>query len=301
MAPSPPETAQPVFRFAPSPNGRLHLGHALSALTNERFARRMGGRLLLRIEDIDRERCTPALEAALRDDLAWLGVAFAPQVRRQSEHFADYAVALADLGRQELLYPCFCSRQQVRLAVAAESARSSRAWPVDPDGAPLYPGACRGLDRAESAARVAAGEPHVLRLDMARALKRAGGSLAYAVLDPAGVARTVPVAPARWGDVVLARKDVPTSYHLSVVTDDARQGVTHVVRGRDLEAATDVHVLLQRLLGLPTPLYHFHELLLDEDGRKLAKSRNSESLADLRVQGATAAAIRERLGFPPLG
>ncbi|PTM40505.1 tRNA glutamyl-Q(34) synthetase GluQRS [Bosea sp. 124] len=297
MASSPPETAQPVLRFAPSPNGRLHLGHALSALTNERLAAQMTGRLLLRIEDIDRERCTPALEQALRDDLAWLGLVFERPVRRQSEHFDDYAVALGDLRRRDLVYPCFCSRQQVRAAVLAEEAASGRRWPVDPDDAPLYPGSCRACGRAEAQRRIAAGEPHVLRLDMARALAAAGGELSYVLIDAAGQASTVAARPGRWGDVVLARKGVPTSYHLAVVTDDALQGVTHVVRGRDLEAATDIHALLQRLLGLPTPRYHFHELLTDETGRKLAKSRQSESLADLRAQGMTAVGIRQMLGF----
>jgi glutamyl-Q tRNA(Asp) synthetase len=301
MAPPPLETKQPVLRFAPSPNGRLHLGHALSALTNERFAARLGGRLLLRIEDIDRERCTPELEQALRDDLAWLGVGFEAQVRRQSEHFDDYAGALDELRRQGLLYPCFCSRQQVRMAVAAREAKpgeaeSVKAWPVDPDGAPLYPGTCRVAGEAEVRARLAAGEPHVLRLDMQRALTQTAGNLSYVVFDDALQGHVMQARPERWGDVVLARRDVPTSYHLSVVIDDALQGVTHVVRGRDLEAATDIHALLQRLLGLPTPFYHFHELLIDEAGRKLAKSRQSESLADLRAQGATAAALRRRLG-----
>lgn len=289
-------STQPVFRFAPSPNGRLHLGHALSALTNERFTGRMGGRLLLRIEDIDRERCTLALEQALRDDLAWLGVRFEPELRRQSEHFADYAAALGLLQTRDLVYPCFCSRQETRVAVAAEEATSGRLWRVDPDGAPLYPGTCRACDREVAAARIAAGEPHVLRLAMDRAIAEVG-DVAFSVIDADGQAETITAQPARWGDVVLARRDVPTSYHLAVVLDDALQGVTHVVRGRDLEAATDIHVVLQYLLGLPTPLYHFHGLLTDGSGRKLAKSRGSESLADLRERGVTAAQIRQRLGF----
>lgn len=289
-------STQPVFRFAPSPNGRLHLGHALSALTNERFAARMVGRLLLRIEDIDRERCTPALEQALLDDLAWLGMRFEPEVRRQSEHFADYAAALALLQARDRVYPCFCSRQEVRAAVATQEATSGRPWRVDPDGAPLYPGTCRTLDRVHAAARIAAGEPHVLRLAMDRAIAEVG-DVAYEVIDADGQTETITAQPARWGDVVLARRDVPTSYHLAVVLDDALQGVTHVVRGRDLEAATDIHVMLQRLLSLPTPLYHFHELLTDASGRKLAKSRGSESLADLRARGVTAAEIRRSLGF----
>jgi glutamyl-Q tRNA(Asp) synthetase len=294
---SPPAPQQPVLRFAPSPNGRLHLGHALSALTNERLARAMGGRLLLRIEDIDRERCTPALEAALREDLTWLGIAFEGGVRRQSEHLADYAAVLEDLRRRGLVYPCFCSRQEVRMAAAARETESGQPWPADPDGAPLYPGTCRERDPEAAASMTARGEPHVLRLDMERALTAAGGGLCYGVFDDAGAVSPVQAEPQRWGDVVLARKDVPTSYHLSVVIDDALQGVTHVVRGRDLEAATDIHVLLQRLLGLPTPLYRFHDLLADAEGRKLAKSRGSESLGDLRAKGVTAQQIRNGLGF----
>ncbi len=297
MAAYPPDSRQPVFRFAPSPNGRLHLGHALSALSNEALARRFGGRLLLRIEDIDLTRCRPEFVDGILADLDWLGICFEGSVRRQSGHFDDYGQALASLQARGLVYPCFCSRQEIRAAVAAREAENGKSWPVDPDGAPLYPGLCKGLDKAEAEHRIVAGEPHVLRLDMARALAQAGDGLGYALFDEEGGRRFVPVQPARWGDVVLARKDVPTSYHLAVVTDDALQGVSHVVRGRDLEAATDIHVVLQRLLGLPAPLYHFHALLIDADGRKLAKSRASESLAELRAQGVSAAVIRQRLGF----
>ncbi|MDP3254999.1 MAG: tRNA glutamyl-Q(34) synthetase GluQRS [Bosea sp. (in: a-proteobacteria)] len=295
MPPSPSASQPPVLRFAPSPNGRLHLGHALSALTNERLARMMGGRLLLRIEDIDRERCTPALEAALRNDLAWLGIAFDGAVRQQSEHFADYRVATRDLRRRGLVYACFCSRQEVRAAAAARAAASGEPWPTDPDGAPLYPGTCRASALGEGAREIEA--PHVLRLDLERALTEAGEGLRYGVFDDEGAVEIVAAQPRRWGDVVLARKDAPTSYHLAVVLDDARQGVTHVVRGRDLEAATDIHVLLQRLLGLPAPLYRFHDLLVDAEGRKLSKSRGSESLAELRAKGVTAQQIRRDLGF----
>jgi len=288
-------TPPPIFRFAPSPNGRLHLGHALSALTNARLAGRFGGRLLLRIEDIDAARCRPEFEQGIHEDLAWLGIAFAPGIRRQSEHFEDYRAALARLTAMRLTYPCFCSRQEIRAAVIARGTGAT--WPRDPDGAPLYPGTCRALPEVEARRRVAAGEPHVLRLAMDRALARFGAPLSYAVFDEEGVERQVVADPARWGDVVLARKDMPTSYHLSVTVDDALQGVTHVVRGRDLEAATEVHVVLQRLLGLGSPRYHFHELLTDEGGQKLAKSRLSESLADLRAKGVDAPTIRWRLGF----
>ncbi|MGX1744441.1 tRNA glutamyl-Q(34) synthetase GluQRS [Bosea sp. NPDC055353] len=297
MASAPPDSSRPVFRFAPSPNGRLHLGHALSALTNEMMAHRFGGRLLLRIEDIDLTRCRPEFVEGIESDLEWLGIRFEPGFRRQSEHFDDYARALASLSRRGLVYPCFCSRQEIRNAVAAREATTGRPWPVDPDGAPLYPGLCKGLSPDGAARRIASGEPHVLRLDMAAAIAAAGGSLGYTVFDADDARHSVQAAPERWGDVVLARKDVPTSYHLAVTVDDALQGVTHVVRGRDLEAATDIHVLLQHLLGLPTPLYHFHRLLLDDDGQKLAKSRASQSLAALRIDGVTAMGIRERLGF----
>lgn len=282
---------QPVFRFAPSPNGRLHLGHALSALLNARFAAALGGRLLLRIEDIDTTRCRPDLVGALEEDLAWLGLAWEHPVRRQSEHFAEYRAAIAPLREAGLAYPCFCTRRDIAAAVPAGEG------PRDPDGVPLYPGTCRGLDAAEAARRIAAGEPHALRLAMDEAVRRVPGPHAYRRFDEAGAFETVPADPARWGDVVLVRKETPTSYHLAVVHDDALQGVTHVVRGQDLEAATDLHVLLQRLLGLPTPLYHHHALVTDEEGRKLAKSLGSRSLAELRAAGVTAEAVRSRLGF----
>ncbi|SFD56276.1 glutamyl-Q tRNA(Asp) synthetase [Bosea sp. CRIB-10] len=291
-------SSPPVFRFAPSPNGRLHLGHAYSALVNERLAARLRGKLLLRIEDIDLTRCRPEFEQAIHDDLAWLGISFAPQVRRQSLHFPDYRQALGQLEEMGLIYHCFCSRQEVKDAVRRCEAEAGTPWPRDPDGAPLYPGTCRALGEAELRRRREAGEPHVLRLAMDRALARvAGETLSYRLFDEAGEERDIRVDPARWGDVVLARKDVPTSYHLSVVVDDALQNVSHVVRGKDLEAATDIHVLLQRLLGLAVPRYHFHRLLSDETGQKLAKSRLSRSLADLRADGATPEAIRRQLGF----
>jgi glutamyl-Q tRNA(Asp) synthetase len=297
MVSVPPVSGQLVFRFAPSPNGRLHLGHALSALTNEALALRFGGRLLLRIEDIDLTRCRPEFVEGIETDLDWLGIRFEPGFRRQSQHFDVYAAALASLSQRRLIYPCFCSRQEIRNAVAAREAATGQPWPVDPNGAPLYPGSCKGLDPDEAERRIAAGEPHVLRLDMAAATAMAGPSLEYTVFDAEDARHSIRAAPERWGDVVLARKDVPTSYHLAVTVDDALQGVSHVVRGRDLEAATDVHVLLQRLLGLPTPLYHFHRLLLDDDGQKLAKSRDSQSLAALRNGGVAAAELRRQLGF----
>ncbi|MCG6122218.1 MAG: tRNA glutamyl-Q(34) synthetase GluQRS [Microvirga sp.] len=276
---------QPVFRFAPSPNGRLHLGHAASALLNETLARRLGGRLLLRIEDIDVTRCRPEYEAAIVADLAWLGIAFDPGFRRQSEHFAEYRAAADRLSAMGLLYPCFRTRREIADDAAAFEAASGAPAPRDPDGAILRSRALHGHDEAEAARRMAAGEPHTLRLDMARAMALAGDGLAYIRFDPSGREERVPADPARWGDAVIVRKEIPTSYHLSVVHDDALQGVTHVARGADLEAATDLHALLQRLLGLPTPRYLHHPLVLDEGGEKLAKSRGSTPLAELRAAG----------------
>lgn len=289
--------SRPALRFAPSPNGRLHLGHACSALLNARIATMLGGRLLLRIEDIDLGRSRPEFVAGTHADLAWLGLRFEAPVRRQSEHFSDYARARDDLAGRGLLYPCFCSRGQVAAAVAERAARGA---PVarDPDGAPLYPGTCRGLPPDEASARIAEGAPQTWRLDMAAALAEVAGPLAIRRFAPNGRdLGTVAADPARWGDAVIARRDVPTSYHLSVVWDDAAQGISHVVRGQDLEAATDLHVLLQRLLGLPSPAYHHHALIRAETGEKLAKSKGSESLADLRARGVGPETVRAMLGF----
>jgi glutamyl-Q tRNA(Asp) synthetase len=288
---------QPVLRFAPSPNGRLHLGHAYSALLNADLAERWGGRLLLRIEDIDVTRCRPAFEAAIYEDIAWLGLAWETPVRRQSEHFAEYRAAAERLQGRRLLYPCFCTRAEIAAETARRESESGRAWPRDPDGAPMYPGTCRGLARAEAERRIAAGEPRALRLDMGMALQDVPGPHAYTRVDLQGVTELVAAAPERWGDAVIVRKEIPTSYHLAVVLDDALQGVTHVVRGRDLEAATDLHVLLQALLALPSPAYHHHALIRDDGGQKLAKSSSSEPLAVLRERGVTSAEVRAALGF----
>jgi glutamyl-Q tRNA(Asp) synthetase len=290
---------QPVLRFAPSPNGRLHLGHAYSALLNAEWAWRLGGRFLLRIEDIDVTRCRPELAAAIEEDLAWLGLAWEEPVRRQSEHFEDYRAAFAVLRERGLVYPCFCSRREIAAAIAHEEAESGRRWPRDPDGAALYPGTCKGRRAQDAAARIARGEPHAWRLDMAAALRVAPGPHRFLAVDTSGDEASITASPRRWGDAVIVRKEIPTSYHLSVVVDDALQGVTHVVRGKDLEAATDLHVLLQALLGLPTPRYHHHPLLRDQGGDKLSKSLGSESLADLRARGVTPCEIRQRLGFVP--
>jgi glutamyl-Q tRNA(Asp) synthetase len=287
----------PAFRFAPSPNGYLHLGHALSALLNARRARAASGRLILRIEDIDATRCRPDYERAIYQDLAWLGIAWDGPVRRQSEHFADYRAALDALAAQELVYPSFESRAEIAALVAARER--SDFWPRDPDGAPLYPGTSAALSAQERARRMAAGAPYALRLDMAKALAQIKTlSWQETGAGPDGETGIVAAAPAAWGDVVLGRKETPTSYHLAVVIDDARQGITEVVRGRDLFAATSVHRLLQVLLGLPAPVYHHHRLVLDADGRKLSKSSRATALRTLRAGGATPADVRRLVGLP---
>ena len=290
--------SRPVFRFAPSPNGRLHLGHALSALVNFERALAAGGRFLLRLEDIDTERCRPEYEAAIREDLVWLGIAFEEPVRRQSEHFDAYRAALTDLDRRGLLMRSFATRREIASAATAAAAAGA-PWPFDPDGVPLFPGDAVLLPADEIARRAAAGEPAATRLDMATAIDAAGMPLTWMETGegPAGETRTVLARPQAFGDVVLARKETPTSYHLSVVVDDALQGVTHVVRGADLFAATAVHRLLQALLGLPEPVYHHHRLVLGPDGQKLAKSNRDTSLAELRAGGATPAEIRRMVGL----
>ena len=282
---------QPVFRFAPSPNGELHLGHAFSAMVDFELCRRAGGRFLVRIEDIDRTRCRPEYEAGILRDLAWLGLEWEEPVRRQSDHFADYGEALRKLESTGLVYPSFLSRGEVAALIRG------REWPSDPDGAPIYPGRDRDLGPEDAARRIASGAPYALRLRTSEAAERAGAlSWQEAGAGPSGETGTIAADPCRWGDVVLARKETPTSYHLSVVVDDAVQGVTHVVRGRDLYPATAVHVLLQRLLGLPAPVYHHHALVTDADGRKLSKSDRDTSLRSLREAGVTAEDVRRMVG-----
>jgi glutamyl-Q tRNA(Asp) synthetase len=263
-----------VTRFAPSPTGRLHLGHAYSALLAHRFARDRGGRFMLRIEDIDPGRAREEHVAAIVEDLAWLGIGWDGDVARQSQRLPLYAGALEQLKARGLVYPCFCTRS----AIAAEIAASASA-PHGPDGA-LYPGTCRRLDAAAREERMRH-EAHAWRLDMMNAVRQAG-ELCWSDV----AAGEVRAEPARFGDVVLARKDAPTSYHLAVTVDDAAQGVTDVVRGRDLFAATDVHRLLQELLGLPVPRYHHHALLADAHGRRLAKRDGAPTIAGLRAAGA---------------
>ena len=272
-----------TFRFAPSPNGELHLGHAFSALFTFHAAKEAGGNFLLRIEDIDTTRCRPHFADLLIEDLRWLGLRWPEPVRFQSRHLADYAKAQSRLADQGLLYPCFCTRKIVE---------ASSTGLRDPDGSLLYPGTCRALDPRERAERMAAGEPFHLRLDMAKAARHAAG-LFFTDL----AAGDVPADPHKWGDVILVRKDIGTSYHIAVVVDDALQDVTHVTRGRDLFEATHIHRLLQALLGLPVPLYHHHSLISDALGRKLSKSAGDRSLRSLREEGVSPADIRRALGF----
>jgi len=254
-----------VFRFAPSPNGHLHLGHAYSALLNVQLAAEQNGRFLLRMEDIDMARCTRSLARDALEDLAWLGLAWEEPVRFQSEHMADYQAAQDALMTMGVLYPCWCSRREI-------DARCGHG-PRDPDHQPLYDGHCRSNQRSTD-------PQYALRLDMARAAALAGNDAARS-----------------WGDIILVRKDIGTSYHVAVVVDDALQGVTDVVRGKDLEAATCIHLLLQHLLGLSHPRYRHHELITDLSGLKLSKSAGSRSLRSLRDAGITAAEIRAELGF----
>ncbi len=286
--------SRPVFRFAPSPNGELHLGHALSALVGWEAARAVGGRFLLRIEDIDTGRARPEFVAGIFRDLRWLGLDWEEPVLVQSTRFAAYAEAARRLEAMGLLYPCFATRAEIE-AAAAGGGR-------DPDGAPLYPGLWKGRSAAEIARRKTAGEPFALRIDIDKAMaaadaRLAGRRLTFTELGEDGQPQIIAAEPALWGDAVILRKDVPASYHLAVVVDDAWQGVSHVTRGRDLYAATHLHRLLQVLLDLPEPLYRHHRLITDADGRKLAKSARDAGLRSLREAGATPADVRRLIGL----
>lgn len=280
--------SKPLLRFAPSPNGYLHLGHALSALVTWDAAKKLGGTALLRIEDIDLKRCKPEFTQAIFEDLAWLGLSWPEPLLVQSERFGLYAEAANRLRNMDLLYPCFCTRTEI----------AAHATGIDPDSAPLYPGTCRHLSNATRIERLERGHPVQFRLDTQAAAARTG-MLTYTAIGPTILDRPQIryARPERWGDVVLQRKDVPTSYHLSVVVDDAAQGITHVTRGRDLEAATDIHVLLQMLLSMPAICYHFHRLVMADDREKLSKTRGSQSLRDLRAQGWTPEDVRRAVGF----
>ncbi len=277
----------PVVRFAPSPTGPLHLGNGYSALYSFQAARRLGGRFLLRVEDIDQTRCRPEHEAAMLEDLAWLGLIWEQPVRRQSEHMADYAAALETLTGAGLTYPCFCTRKQIAREIAAAPSA-----PHGPDGA-LYPGTCRHLSPEEGQDKIAGGVAYAIRLDVGRAAGRVGPGLRWH--DRQRGAQ--PLRAGLHGDVVLARKDTPTSYHLAVTVDDALQEITLVTRGADLFAAAHVHRLLQALLDLPTPEYDHHPLLRDNDGVRLAKRDGAVSLAQWRREGHDPAQLRQAMGF----
>ena len=285
-------------RFAPSPTGRLHLGHAWSALLAHDYARERGGIFLLRIEDIDPGRARPEHVEGIIEDLAWLGLRWDGEPVFQSQRLPLYAEALERLKARELVYPCFCTRAAIAAEIAASASAPHGPDPGSPSGAggPLYPGTCRALSDAERERRMK-DEPHAWRLDSAKAAV-AAGPVYWRDGDT-----EVQAEPASHGDVVLARKDAPTSYHLAVTVDDAAQGVTDVVRGRDLFAATDIHRLLQALLGLPTPHYHHHPLLLDAEGRRLAKRHGSPTISDLRAAGTDPHALiaELRAGRMPAG
>ncbi|MFA5951426.1 MAG: tRNA glutamyl-Q(34) synthetase GluQRS [Hyphomicrobium sp.] len=288
---SPSVTTPPVFRFAPSPNGELHLGHALSALAAYDAAQKARGRFLLRIEDIDVTRCREEYVEQIFEDLRWLGLAWEMPLLRQSQHFDVYAKAASWLENIGLLYPCFATRTEIAEAAARQPSG------FDPDGAPLYPGLHKKMAGAEAWARRQRSEPFALRLDMDRALAAAAGllngaALTFTEFDEAGEGTIVAARPERWVDAIIVRKDVPASYHLAVTIDDARQGVTHVTRGMDLFAATDLHRLLQVLLGLPEPKYRHHRLITDAEGRKLAKSAHDTSIRSLREAGLSPSDIR---------
>lgn len=291
MRPAEREAGTVVTRFAPSPTGHLHLGHAYSALFASEEARAAGGRFLLRIEDIDRARCRAEFEADILEDLAWLGLAWEQPVRRQSDHFGDYTAALDRLEAMALVYPCFCTRADIQ----AEIERAGGA--PHPPGAdmvgPVYPGTCRDLPRDEAAARIAGGEAHAWRLDTGKAAAKTG-PLDWEDLDRG----TVAADPLALGDVVLARKDIPTSYHLSVTVDDHLQGITLVTRGEDLFPATHIHRLLQALLGYAVPRWRHHPMLLGPDGERLAKRDKSQAIRSLRAEGKTPAQVRAMAGWP---
>ncbi len=274
-----------VTRFAPSPTGLLHKGHAYSALLAFRAAQQADGRFLLRIEDIDTIRCRPEFTHAIYEDLGWLGISWEDPVRVQSQHFPDFANALLHLKNLGVIYPCFCTRKDIQAEIA-----KSPAAPHGPDG-PIYPGTCRPLSEDERETRIAAGEPHAWRLDLKAALAIVGNDLTWHDEHKGQIAAT----PEELGDVILARKDTPTSYHLSVVHDDALQKITHIVRGQDLWHATHIHVVLQKLLGYPTPTYSHHGLLTDADGKRFAKRDKALTLQAIRESGMSVDELIESL------
>ncbi len=285
--------AKPVFRFAPSPNGHLHLGHAYSALLNLKMARELGGKCLLRIEDIDTLRCTPELEAQMLSDLEWIGFEWDEKPRRQSEHFNDYGEALKKLQALDLIYPSALSRSEIKKSVA-DKKEQGIDWQSDPDGTPLYPGNERHLDKAQQLQLIKAVKNYALRLDSKKANDLIKHQLSWIETSSN---KNITANPLAWGDVILARKDYPASYHLCCTIDDALQGITHVVRGMDLYHATSVHILLSHLLNLPKPVYHHHKLIMDKNAEKLSKSKKHESLKNLRASGYTKNQMLEELNL----
>ena len=290
---SSPHHPKKIFRFAPSPSGYLHLGHAYSALLNYDLSRKSGGEFFVRMEDIDTERCNREYELRILDDLSWLGIEWTGEVRRQSDYFDDYRRVLSELESRSLVYPSLLSRREIR-----ERVSLSPSWDYDPDGVPHYPGDERDWD---SSRRLEAKQgAHSLRLDTARAVESVGTLyFTESGLGPSGETGRIEIFPHRWGDVILGRSDIPASYHLSVVVDDSLQGVTHIVRGVDLFYATYIHRLLQELLGFAVPEYHHHSLIMDsETPKKLSKRDGSMGLLELRRSGKSPSDIRRMVGLP---
>ncbi|MBO6542675.1 MAG: tRNA glutamyl-Q(34) synthetase GluQRS [Alphaproteobacteria bacterium] len=302
---SPPgkPSSKPIrTRFAPSPNGQLHLGHAFSALFAANIAKKQGGQFLLRIEDIDVGRCREEYVADIYEDLQWLGLSWEMPVRRQSAHFPDYEAALKKLRALKVVYPCFATRREIEQAIT-DSGIGLERWPRDPDGALIYPGLYKDMASEERSHFLWEGRSYAWRLDMEKALNLATeinrGPVTFVEAEggPNGETGQQIIQPDLFGDVIIARKDVPTSYHLAVVVDDALQGITHVTRGLDLYPATYIHRLLQILLDLPEPLYSHHRLIVDSDGRRLSKSARDKGLKDLRTAGQSPADIRRMIGL----
>ena len=292
--PLPRPTQKPTLRFAPSPTGELHLGHAASALINKNITQKLDGKLLLRIEDIDQGRRRQEFVNGIFDDLKWLGFIWEKPVLQQSERLGIYEDYIIQLQNAGLLYPCFATRKEIQEAAVKNNS------PRDPDGALVYPNVHKHLREEEVIDRMARGEPYALRIDMENAIQAAQrihgqSEMAYMAFNNKGIIQPTRIDPAKWGDVVLARKDNGTSYHVACMVDDALQGVTHVVRGKDLEAATDIHRLLQILLQLPSPLYHHHGLIVNEDGRKLSKRANDTSLKYIRENGTTLPELQNKI------
>ncbi len=284
-----------IFRFAPSPNGLLHLGHAYSALLNYKMATQLGGKFLLRIEDIDITRCKPEFAVAIEEDLKWLGIEWEYPIRRQSEHFQDYEQAFLKLKEMGLVYPSVLSRSEIKSFIQQQSTKKS--WPLDPDGVPIYPDEKLVIDQDERKRRLSDRNSIIWRLDMKKALASVGQKLDWYEegVGPNGESGKIKANPTVWGDVILVRKDTPTSYHLSVVVDDAIQNVTHIIRGQDLFWSTGVQRLLQQLLNFPTPQYFHHELIFDASGKKLSKSKQNTGIRVIRAKGTTVKEIKKQL------